>query len=101
MARKGLLESNQRKKDLVQRYSDRRLKLKTMIMDKNLTLEDRWEAVSKISKLPRSSSPVRIRNRCVLTGRPRGVYQFFELSRGPLRDMAVKGLLPGMRRSSW
>lgn len=101
MARKGLLESNQRKKNLVHRYANKRSKLKTLIMDKSLALEDRWEAVAKISQLPRSSSPVRVRNRCALTGRPRGVYQFFELSRGPLRDMAVKGLLPGMRRSSW
>jgi small subunit ribosomal protein S14 len=101
VARKGLLESNQRKKSLVAEYAQQRKELKGRIMNRENTLEDRFEASLKLAKMPRSSSKVRVRNRCAETGRPRGVYTFCGLSRIFLRQMAVHALLPGVRRSSW
>jgi len=101
VARKGLLESNQRKKNLVAEYAKSRKELKSRIMNKENSLEDRFEASLKLSKMPRSSSKVRVRNRCSETGRPRGVYRFCGLSRIVLRQMAVHAFLPGVRRSSW
>ena len=101
MARKGLLESNQRKKNLVVSYSKKRKELKSQIMNRASSVEERFEASLKLSKIPRSSSKVRFRNRCAVTGRPRGVYRFCGLSRIILRQMAVHAFLPGVRRSSW
>ena len=101
MARKGLLESNQRKKNLVISYSKKRKELKSQIMNRASSVEERFEASLKLSKIPRSSSKVRFRNRCAVTGRPRGVYRFCGLSRIILRQMAVHAFLPGVRRSSW
>jgi len=101
VARKGLIESNQRKKDLVDRYAARRKELKKMSRDVTLPLEDRLEAGYKLASFPRNSSPVRVRNRCAITGRPRGVYSFCGLSRVVLRQMAVHAQLAGVRRSSW
>lgn len=101
MARKGLLESNQRKKQLVSDYAKQRKELKARVMNREDSLENRFEASLKLAQMPRSSSKVRVRNRCAETGRPRGVYRFCGLSRIILRQMAVHALLPGVRRSSW
>lgn len=101
MSKKGLLESNNRKRVLVARFSQRRSDLKKTISDRSVPLEERFMAVMKLAKLPRNSSAVRVRSRCIETGRPRAVYRFCGLSRIALRDMAVKGTLPGVRRSSW
>jgi len=101
VARKGLLESNQRKKNLVADYPSKRKELKIQIMDRDSSVEQRFEASIKLAKMPRSSSKVRVRNRCAETGRPRGVYRFCGLSRVVLRQMAVHAFLPGIRRSSW
>jgi len=101
VARKGLLESNQRKKKLVSDYANQRKELKSRVMNRDESLENRFEASLKLAQMPRSSSKVRVRNRCSETGRPRGVYSFCGLSRIVLRQMAVHALLPGVRRSSW
>ena len=101
MARKGLLESNQRKKNLVAEYAKQRKELKSQLMNRHSSVEERFEASLKLAKMPRSSSKVRVRNRCAETGRPRGVYRFCGLSRVILRQMAVHAFLPGVRRSSW
>ncbi len=101
MARKGLLESNKRKKNLVADYESKRKELKSKIMDRESSVEERFEASIKLAKITRSSSKVRVRNRCAETGRPRGVYRFCGLSRVVLRQMAVHAFLPGIRRSSW
>lgn len=101
MARKGLLESNERKKKLVQSLHNKRTQLKALLMNKTSTLEQRFEASLKLAQLPRNSSRVRVRARCVETGRPRGVYSFCGLSRVVLRQNCARGYLPGVTRSSW
>lgn len=101
VARKGLVESNERKKRQVKAWSARRQQLKSVIMNKDLPLEERFEASLKLSQMPRNSAAVRVRARCFATGRPRGVYRDFGLSRVILRDMMRKGLLPGYTYSSW
>ncbi len=101
MARKGLIESNERKKALAKKMHFRYKKLKETMMDKNIPLEMRFETALKMAKLPRNSSHVRIRSRCIETGRPRAVYRFCGLSRIVFRNEAVKGHMPGIRRSSW
>ena len=80
---------------------DKRNALKSIIMNKELSIEERFAATQKLSKLPRNSSAVRIRNRCSLTGRPRGNYRFFGLSRIMLRELASFGKLPGVVKASW
>ncbi|OJU73399.1 MAG: 30S ribosomal protein S14 [Alphaproteobacteria bacterium 40-19] len=101
MARKGLVESNNRKKRLVEQDKQKRERLKDIIRSKTSTLEQRFEAVLKLSKLPRNGSAVRVRSRCVLTGRPRAVYRMFGLSRIAFREEALRGHLPGVKKSSW
>jgi small subunit ribosomal protein S14 len=86
---------------LVGSATAKRERLKSKIYDKNLPLSERFEAVMRLSSLPRSSSKTRIRNRCELTGRARGFYRKFKLSRIQLRDMAAFGHLPGVVKSSW
>jgi len=82
-------------------FESKRAVLKAVIYDKTTTIEDRFNAMLKLAKLPRNSSKVRIRNRCQLTGRPRGYYRKFKLSRIALRDLGSLGLLPGVRKASW
>jgi len=101
VARKGLLESNERKKKLVQNLKNKRANLKDLMMSKSSSLEQRFEACLKLAQLPRNSSRVRVRERCIETGRPRGVYSFCGLSRVVLREKCARGYLPGVRRSSW
>lgn len=101
MARKGLIQTNERLKSSVQKASARRQALKSTIMNRDLPLEDRFEASLKLAQMPRNTSKVRIRSRCIETGRPRGVYRFCGLSRVVLREYCVTGCLPGVRRSSW
>ena len=79
----------------------KRKKLKAIIMDRDTNDEDRFAAVIKLSQVPRNSSKVRIRNRCALTGRPRATYRKFKMARNKLRDLASKGQIPGMVKSSW
>lgn len=94
-----LRDQNRRK--TVKKFAAKRAQLKALINDQKLSPEDRYEARLKLQKLPRDSSPVRLRNRCALTGRPRGVYSKFGLGRSKLRDIAMRGEIPGVIKASW
>ncbi len=101
MAKTSAIEKNKRRARIIKKYAARRAKLKAMAEDNSLPGEERFAARLKLAKLPRNSSPVRLRLRCDLTGRPRGVYRKFRLSRIALRDLALSGKIPGMVKSSW
>ena len=94
-----LRDQNRRK--MVKKFAAKRAQLVALINDQKLSPEDRYEARVKLQKLPRDSSPVRLRNRCALTGRPRGVYSKFGLGRSKLRDIAMRGEIPGVIKASW
>src|SRR5436190_24126315 len=94
-----LRDQNRRK--TVKKCAGKRPQLTALINDQPLSPEDRYEARLKLQKLPRDSSPVRLRNRCALTGRPRGVYSKFGLGRTKLRDIAMRGEIPGVIKASW
>ena len=101
MAKKSSVEKNNRRRKMSKQYSARRKKLKAIVQDKKLPVEERFAATLKLAELPRNSSATRIRNRCELTGRPRAFYRKLKLSRIALRDLASKGQVPGMVKSSW
>ncbi|WP_341808648.1 30S ribosomal protein S14 [Wolbachia endosymbiont (group E) of Neria commutata] len=102
MAKKSMIERNLRRMKLCDQYKEKREKLKSIMNNKNLSIGERFAAQNKlIKKLPRNSSKVRIRNRCALTGRPRGVYRKFGLCRIVLRDLCSFGQIPGVTKSSW
>ncbi len=101
MAKKSAIEKNNRRKWLVARYAEKRARLKALADDATLPQEDRFAARLKLAKLPRNSSAVRVRNRCLLTGRPRGNYRKLKMSRIALRELASTGQIPGMVKSSW
>jgi small subunit ribosomal protein S14 len=101
MAKKSTVNRNETVKRLVKQFAAKREALKAIANDENLSLEERFEARLKLAKLPRNSSKVRIRNRCVLTGRPRGYYRKLKMSRIALRELSSQGQIPGMVKSSW
>jgi small subunit ribosomal protein S14 len=101
MAKISKIVRNEQRKELVKRKSATRKKLKATIMDKKSTPEQIEEAVLKLQKLPRDSSPVRVRNRCKVTGRPRAYLRKFGMSRISLREKALEGQIPGVVKSSW
>jgi small subunit ribosomal protein S14 len=101
MAKLSSVNKNNKRMKLAKSFEAKRAALKGVIYDKETTIEDRFNAMLKLAKLPRNSSKVRIRNRCQLTGRPRGYYRKFKLSRIALRDLGSLGLLPGVRKASW
>ena len=101
MARLSLIQRNLKRERLVRKYSKKRLSLKKIIKNKKTTPEERIDAINKLSKLPKNSSPCRLRNRCIVTGRPRGNYRKFKLSRIAFRELANNGKLPGITKSSW
>ena len=101
MAKKSSIEKNKRRERLTKQYAERRAKLKAVAGDKNRPMEERFAAALKLAELPRNSSATRIRNRCEITGRPRGFYRKHKLSRIALRDLGSKGLIPGLVKSSW
>ena len=101
MAKKSKVVREQKLIKNVQKYASIRSELKSIIKDINAPLEDKKVAVAKLDKLPKSSSPIRIRNRCFKTGRPRGVLRRFNLSRIVFREMALKGEIPGITKASW
>ncbi len=101
MAKKSAIERNENRKRLVKRYQAKRAELKAISRNTSTSPEERFSAQLKLAALPRNSAAVRIRNRCLLTGRSRGVYQKFNISRIALRDLASKGQIPGMLKSSW
>src|SRR5205823_5294491 len=101
MAKKSSLEKNALRRRLSKKYLDRRTRLKAIARDKDKPMEERFAAVLKLAELPRNSSATRIRNRCEITGRPRGFYRKHKLSRIALRDLGSKGMIPGLVKSSW
>ena len=101
MAKKSSIEKNERRRRMTKKFSSRRAKLKAIVHDKTLPVEDRFAATLKLAELPRNSSATRIRNRCELTGRPRAYYRKHRLSRIALRELGSKGLSPGLVKSSW
>jgi len=101
MARLSLIERNLKRERLVKKYSKKRLSLKKIVMNKKTNPEDRIDAINKLSKLPKNSFPCRLRNRCIITGRARGNYRKFKLSRIAFRELASDGKLPGITKSSW
>ena len=101
MAKKSKVVKNMKRKELVERYAERRANLKKIIKDVNSSVEDRINARIKLAKLPLDSNTNRVRNRCNLTGRPRAYYRKFGLSRIAFREMALKGYIPGVSKASW
>ncbi len=101
MAKKSAIEKNKRRARLVKSYAAKRERLKAMANDESLPQEERFAARLKLAQLPRNASPVRIRNRCEITGRPRGYYRKFGISRIALRELASSGQIPGVVKSSW
>ena len=101
MAKTSSIEKNKRRRKMVARFADKRAELKSAARDESLSLEDRFQARLKLAELPRNSSAVRIRNRCEVTGRPRGYYRKLKVSRIALRDLGSAGLIPGLVKSSW
>jgi small subunit ribosomal protein S14 len=101
MAKKSSIEKNNRRRKMTARLAGKRAELKARAKDKSLSQEDQFAARLKLAELPRNSSAVRIRNRCEVSGRPRGVYRKLKVSRIALRDLGNNGLIPGLVKSSW
>ena len=101
MAKKSAIEKNNRRAKLTARFAAKRAKLKLAAKDPAVTPEDQFMARLALAKLPRNGSATRVKNRCEVTGRPRGYYRKFKMSRISLRDLASHGLIPGVVKSSW
>lgn len=101
MAKQSAIQKNLKRQRLVARYAAKRARLKGLAEDQSLSPEDRFAARLKLAQMPRNSSKTRVRNRCEITGRPRGYYRKLRMSRIALRDMASRGQVPGMVKSSW
>ena len=101
MAKLSLILREQKRRKAVAKFARKRKALFEIINDARASDEDRAEARVKLEKLPRNASPVRLRNRCALTGRPRGYYRKFGLGRNKLREIAMRGEIPGLTKSSW
>ena len=101
MAKTSSIERNLKRIRMTAKFLKKRKELKKIISNKNLPLDERFQAQLKLAKLPRNSAKVRIRNRCEITGRPHGVYRKLRISRIALRELALKGRIPGMTKSSW
>jgi small subunit ribosomal protein S14 len=101
MAKASAINKNNKRISLSNKLFKKRQALKKVIMDKKITLEERFKAQQKLSNLPRNSAKNRVMNRCQITGRPHGVYRKLKISRIALRDLGLHGLIPGMTKSSW
>ena len=101
MAKMSAINKNNRRIKLSDKFYKKRMNLKKIIMDKKLSLEERFKAQQKLSKLPRNSAKVRVMNRCQISGRPHGVYRKLKISRIALRQLGLEGKIPGMVKSSW
>jgi len=101
MAKKSSIERNRKRRRMAKTFGGRRARLKEIANDRLLPAEERYAARLKLAQLPRNSSPSRIRNRCDLSGRPRGYYRKLRVSRIALRELSSQGLIPGMIKSSW
>jgi small subunit ribosomal protein S14 len=101
MAKKAKVVKNIQRQNIVKRFASKRAELITIIKSPKSSIPEKRLAYQKLEKMPRDANPIRIRNRCNLTGRPRGVYRRFGLSRISLREMANNGLIPGIKKASW
>lgn len=101
MAKLSLINRDLKRRETVKKYAAKRADLVAVINNVKLSDEERYAARVKLQQLPRDSSPVRLRNRCALTGRPRGVYRKFGLGRSKVREFAMRGEIPGMVKASW
>ena len=101
MAKKSQINRDRRRKALIERYAARRAELRKLLNDPSVSIEDKLDVQEKFSKLPRNSCPTRLNRRCEISGRSRSYYQKFGISRIALRELTLRGQLPGMRKSSW
>ncbi|MDE0645899.1 MAG: 30S ribosomal protein S14 [Gammaproteobacteria bacterium] len=101
MAKKSMLAREKKRQKMVAKYAAKRMELKSVINDRNLDTETRWAAQRQLQALPRDANPIRMQRRCEITGRPRGVYRRFGLGRNKLREAAMRGDIPGLKKSSW
>ncbi len=101
MAKTSLIEREKKREALVKKYAAKRAELNAVIADQSRSEEERYQARLKLQQLPRNANPTRLRNRCELTGRPRGTYRKFGLARNKLREIAMRGEVPGMTKASW
>ena len=101
MAKTSAIQKNKRRTMLVKSSASKRLRLKKLCSDKNISMEERFEAQLKLNKLPKNSAKIRIRNRCEVSGRPHGVYRKLKISRIALRQLGLQGKIPGLVKSSW
>jgi small subunit ribosomal protein S14 len=101
MAKTSAVEKNKRRARMVKKYAAKRASLKAIANDKSLSMEEQFAARLKLAALPRNSAPTRVRNRCEVTGRPRGYYRKFQMSRIALRELGSQGFIPGLVKSSW
>lgn len=101
MAKVSMINREKRRTKLVAKYAAKRAELKAIIKQPDVSYDERQDAMFRLQKLPRDSSPVRQRNRCAITGRPRGFYRKFGLGRNKLREAAMRGDVPGLRKASW
>jgi small subunit ribosomal protein S14 len=101
MAKESKIETNKRRRRMVEQYAEKRKALKAIINDRSKPMEERFAAQLKLANLPRNSSKTRVRNRCEITGRPRAFYRKMKICRNQLRELASQGMIPGMVKSSW
>ena len=101
MAKKSAIEKNKRRRQMAKKFAGKRAALKAMAKDEALSLEERFQARLKLAEMPRNGAAIRIRNRCEVTGRPRGFYRKLKMSRIALRELGNQGLVPGLVKSSW
>ena len=101
MAKLALINRQEKREKLVAKYAKKRAALEAIVDNPRFSDEDRYAARLKLQQLPRNANPTRIRNRCALTGRPRGVYRKFGLGRNKLREATMRGDVPGLRKASW
>jgi small subunit ribosomal protein S14 len=101
MAKTSMVNRDIKRSSLVKKYAAKRAELKAIVVSPTASYDEKMDAQSKLQKLPRDASPVRQRNRCELSGRPRGVYRKFGLGRNKLREATMRGDVPGLRKASW
>ncbi|MEE4294195.1 MAG: 30S ribosomal protein S14 [Xanthomonadales bacterium] len=101
MAKVSMVNREKKRTKLVAKYAAKRAELKATVSNPDASFEERQDAMFRLQKLPRDSSPVRQRNRCAISGRPRGFYRKFGLGRNKLREAAMRGDVPGLRKASW
>ncbi|MBB6310149.1 30S ribosomal protein S14 [Xanthobacter tagetidis] len=101
MAKKSAIETNERRRKLAKGHAAKRARLKAIVNDKSLPIEERFQATLKLAEMPRNGARIRIRNRCEVTGRPRAFYRKLKMSRIALRELGNQGMVPGLVKSSW